>query len=71
MKDSNFKRKFFYLLMRELSSKSITFISGKDDVLREFLLNDDKLDKEERKEYLKWHQYIIILKNVVGVKKEL
>ena len=37
MKDSNFKRKFFYLLMRELSSKSITFISGKDDVLREFL----------------------------------
>ena len=40
MKDSNFKRKFFYLLMRELSSKSITFISGKDDVLREFLLND-------------------------------
>lgn len=46
MKDSNFKRKFFYLLMRELSSKSITFISGKDDVLREFLLNDDKLSSE-------------------------
>lgn len=46
MKDSNFKRKFFYLLMRELSSKSITFISGKDEVLREFLLNDDKLSSE-------------------------
>ena len=47
MKDSNFKRKFFYLLMRELSSKSITFISGKDDVLREFLLIDGILVNKE------------------------
>ncbi len=46
MQSVNFKKKFFYLFMEELNKESITIINGKSDVVKEFLLNDERLLNE-------------------------
>ena len=46
MQNVNFKKKFFYLFMEELNKESITIINGKSDVVKEFLLNDERLLNE-------------------------
>jgi len=56
MQNVNFKKKFFYLFMEELNKESITIINGKSEVIKEFLLNDERLLNE----------YFIF--NIVGAK---
>ena len=46
MNDVNFIKKFFYLFMEELNKKKITIIVGVDNVLKEFLQNDDRLSRD-------------------------
>ncbi len=44
MNDTNFIKKFIYNLKENLNDKKITMISGKSDVLKSFLFNDDSLN---------------------------
>ncbi len=46
LKDVSFKKKFIYLFCEELKKRSITIITGKRDVVDEFILNDPRLDTE-------------------------
>ena len=43
MNDTNFIKKFIYNLKENLDDRKITMISGKNDVLKAFLFNDDSL----------------------------
>ena len=44
MNDTNFIKKFIYNLKENLDDKKITLISGKGDILKSFLFNDDSLN---------------------------
>lgn len=46
LKDVSFKKKFIYLFCEQLKKRSITIITGKRDVVDEFILNDSRLDTE-------------------------
>jgi len=46
MNDSNFIKKFFYLLMDELNKKKITIVTGKKQSLKSFFENDSKLERD-------------------------
>lgn len=46
LNDSVFKKKFFFLLKEQLINKKITIIADKDNILKEFLRNDDSLSRD-------------------------
>ncbi len=46
LKDVSFKKKFIYLFCEALKGKSITIITGKREIVDEFILNDPRLDTE-------------------------
>ncbi len=43
MNDVNFKKKFFYILKESIGLKKITIVTGKKEILKSFLQNDDRL----------------------------
>lgn len=45
MQDINFQKKFFYLFKECLVNKNITIISGTSDIVKEFILSDNKLEE--------------------------